>query len=54
MSEITSVHISPDRTKLVIVIDEGERDIVEFDVELIDNVSLVTVPSDYINLGGGR
>jgi hypothetical protein len=54
MSEITNVFISQDRTKLAIELDDGDRAIVEFDIEHKSTVDLMTVPSDYIALGGGR
>jgi hypothetical protein len=55
MSEITNILISADRTKLVIEIDDGDRDLLLFDVDLEDLESIAAVEgNEWIALGGGR
>lgn len=55
MSEITNVLISTDRTKLVIELDDGDGDLLLFDVDLEELTSIAAAEgTDWIALGGGR
>lgn len=47
MSEITAIYMSPDRSKVAIVVDDGERTIELFDVELEGTESIATPDDDF-------
>lgn len=49
--EITDIYINEECTKVAIVIDEGDTDIVEFTASMEDTASIVSVGDEYRRLG---